>query len=157
MPKGKEDFYVDFRAIISYPAMCLWSLCLPVGCGKKAEVAVLVPASPGCSWLWWDPSLPEGTPKWSLSSSTGDPMPSLLGWHRGYHLEIPKTTEMLLSLLGHRSNFSRCLSALRTLDFQLCEENGALCLLPLPGRELRQQQGQGTIPGSSVPAWIRPW
>lgn len=75
-------------------------------------------------------------------------MPSLLGWHRGYHLEIPKATEMLLSLLGHRSHssFSSCLSDSGLLICS-CVRRMGLCLLPLPGRELRQQHGQGAIPG----------
>lgn len=41
MLKGKEDFYVDFRAIISYLAMCFWSLCLPVGCEKRLKLLCL--------------------------------------------------------------------------------------------------------------------
>lgn len=142
MPQGKEHFYADFSAIISYLAMCLWSLCLPVGCEGRLKFL--------CSSQPHQPALGSGgVQAWLKALQTG-----VWRFHASACLAgivvftwRSWTTEVLLSLLGHRSHssFSRCLSDLRTPG--LCEENGALCLLPLPGRELRQQHGQGAIPG----------
>lgn len=110
---------------------------------------MLLPASPTCSWLWWGPSLTEGTPDWSLLTSiTGDltPQPAWLAlWFSPGDPQPPRCfypssgTEVIPPSPG------TCLTS--GLLISSCVGRMGLCLLPLPGRELRQQHGRGAIPG----------
>lgn len=96
MPKGMEDFYADFKAIISYLAMCLWSLCLPVGCEERLKLLCFSqphqPALDSAGLQAWLEGLQTGV--WFLPQEI--PCPKLLGCHCDFHLEI----------LNHRGVFS---------------------------------------------------
>lgn len=148
MPKGMEDFYADFKAIISYwqcvsgLSACLWGVKKGWSCCASPSLTSLLLTLLGSKPDWRDSRL-EFDFYHRRSHAPNCLAATVIFTWRSW------TTEVCLSLLGHRSRspFSRFSSDLRTLDFQLCEESGALCLLPLPGRELQEQRGQGAIPG----------
>lgn len=96
MPKGKEAFIADLGGIISYLAMCLWSLCLPVGCEERLKLLCFSqphqPALDSDGVQAWLKGLQTGV-YWPPSQEIS--RPSLPGWHCGFHLET----------LNHRGAF----------------------------------------------------